>query len=481
MELLRHNYKTTTLLTVGCLALLVCMMLSRFNLGVPGAMSIGLSVLLSVFLRRRNFLAVLAAVVMGGSLGVWRGGVMWEQFILYEDYFGEKVVLKVRAAEDAVYDDNSQLAFSSEYVRVDNEDGEIFLPGRVQISGFGTQAVYRGDEVIAEGKLRPSRGSNIARMTFADLEVTGRPEDWLQQWRQRFAAGMQTALPEPAASFGMGILIGQRSTLPEEVEDNLSAAGLTHLVAVSGANLTVLVRASKRLFAKQSHFQSTALAGFLVVAFLLCTGFSASIVRAAIIAALSLTAGYYGRSIQPVLLICLGAVITAMMNPLYIWFDIAWYLSFTSFFGVIILGSLVTKRIWKGKEPKMLVGICLESVCAQLLTLPIITWIFGRLSIYSLFTNVLAVPFVPIGMLLSVFAGAAGMVSPLLGGLVGLPARYILVYILDVAAFFARLPHSLIERHITVLELIAGYAAIMLVCWLLHCATRSTKMEPVVQ
>src|SRR5690606_22117849 len=102
-----------------------------------------------------------------------------------------------------------------------------------------------------------------------------------------FAAGLQSALPEPQASFGLGILIGQRDTLPEKTSDMLKMVGLTHIIAVSGYNLTVLVRFTRRLLAKRSKFQATAGAIARILAFLLVTGGQPSIVRAAIISILS--------------------------------------------------------------------------------------------------------------------------------------------------------------------------------------------------
>lgn len=142
---------------------------------------------------------------------------------------------------------------------------------------------------------------------------------------------MQSALPEPAASFGLGLLIGQRSTIPKSVSLQLAAVGLTHVVAVSGYNLTIIMRAVRKLLRKRSKYQSTVASLLLIGIFLLFTGFSASIVRAAIVSTLSLWAWYYGRTFRPIVLILLAAVITAGVYPIYLWSDIGWYLSFLAF------------------------------------------------------------------------------------------------------------------------------------------------------
>ena len=113
---------------------------------------------------------------------------------------------------------------------------------------------------------------------------------------------MQTALPEPNASFGLGILVGQRNNLPTELYQQMIMVGLVHIVAVSGYNLTILVRAVGRL-KLFSKYQQLILSLLVIAAFLLVTGFSASIVRAAIVSTLGLIAWFYGRKPQPIVIL----------------------------------------------------------------------------------------------------------------------------------------------------------------------------------
>ena len=169
--------------------------------------------------------------------------------------------------------------------------------------------------------------------------------DWFAKLRRYFAAGMQTALPEPAASLGLGLLIGQRSTLPADILLAMTTVGLVHIVAVSGYNVTILARAVQRTKIARSKFQQLFLALTLILMFIIITGFSASVVRAAIVSSLSLWAWYFGRSIKPMLLILFVAALTALINPIYVWSDIGWYLSFLAFFGVLIVAPLLGQRL----------------------------------------------------------------------------------------------------------------------------------------
>lgn len=98
------------------------------------------------------------------------------------------------------------------------------------------------------------------------------------------------SLPEPLASIALGLLVGQRNTLPANLTQALLMVGLTHIIAVSGYNLTILLQAARKLLGDHSKVLSTAAALVLVFGFLLVAGASASIVRAAVISILGLSA-----------------------------------------------------------------------------------------------------------------------------------------------------------------------------------------------
>jgi competence protein ComEC len=196
---------------------------------------------------------------------------------------------------------------------------------------------------------------------------------------------------------------------------------------------------------------------------LLTTGMSASIVRASIVSGLGIWAWYYGRAIKPVLLISFAAALTAGWSPLYLWGDIGWYLSFLAFFGVLVIAPLVTKRIYADREPRFLQAILIETTCAQVMTLPLILYIFQQVSFISLLANVLVIPLVPIAMLVSLMAGLAGMWVPAIAGWFAWPAQMILTYMLDIAAMLSRVPHAVAKYALSLTALVFLYGVIVVV------------------
>lgn len=349
----------------------------------------------------------------------------------------QKLTLLVRAANDGVYGQNGQITFSANHLELTNGQK---LAGTLYVSGFGMNAVFQGDELQLNGKLRTGTGQYQGFVSYAQLTLIAHHSSPVSNVRRRFAAGMQSVLPEPEASFALGLLIGQRSTLPADVKQDILMVGLTHIIAVSGYNLTIMLQAARRLLAGHSKRLSLLLSLSLIGLFLLLTGSSASIVRAAIVSLLSIWAGYYGRHFRPLNLIFIAAAITAWANPFYVWSDVSWYLSFLAFYGVLVIAPLIAVRFRHAWQKTVLAGVALESICAEIMTLPIVVFTFGQISLIGLPANMLVVALIPLAMLLCLIAGLAGMLAVPIANWLAWPAQIILTYMLDTAHLLSHIP-----------------------------------------
>lgn len=386
--------------------------------------------------RHRSVVGFVALLLCGFLFGWLRGSVYMRHLADYQALFNRTIVITAVAETDAIYSDKGQLSLDASHVVVQQPQA-LLLAGKIKLEGRGEAMVYRGDQLFVNGKLSPTRGAAQARMSFASIKVTQRQQSQLDVWRRRFIAGLQSSIPEPEASFGAGLLLGQRSTIPKEVNDQLSATGLTHLVAVSGYNLTIIIMAVRKLLQKGSKFQIVMAAGGLMLIFVMLTGLSASIVRASLVSGLSLLAWYYGRQS-----------------------DIGWYLSFLAFFGVLVIAPAIIGL--RRKSPKLLGSLVTETVSAQIMTIPIIMYIFGRVSIIGLVANVLVVPLVPLAMLLTLIAGIGALSWLPVSGLLAWPAKTLLTYMIDISAQFSQLPHAAAELSIDAYSMTLAYGTIVL-------------------
>ncbi len=453
------RFRRTTIITVGLLAFLAGVGLARTGIYLTVAWIVVSTLLALATLKKKNFISLLTIGLLGLTLGWWRGSIALRQLQWYQRYSNQIVELQATADDDAVYGDKSQITFDGSHLQADGQA----LVGKVKVAGYGESAIYRGDRVRISGKLFVTRGSHQASLSFADIHVLSRDHSLVNRLRRDFNAGTFSALPEPQASFGLGLLIGERNTLPTNVSNQLAAVGLTHLIAVSGYNLTILLDVARRLLGKRSKYQFTILSLGLIGGFLLLAGASASIVRAALVSGLSLLAWYYGRRFRPIVLLMLVAALTVAYSPLYLWSDIGWYLSFLAFFGILILAPLVLRRVYGTRQPSGLVLLMTESACAQVMTLPLIMYVFGRVSLLAIPANMLVLPLVPIAMLASLLAGLAGAAASTIAGWFAWPARALLTYMLDVVSLIAKVPHTLQAVSLNIWELIILYGLVSLV------------------
>jgi competence protein ComEC len=411
--------------------------------------------------KRRPGLFWLSVAALFFVIGWQRGITQNQKLEVYKKLTSHSVTVEGRALEDAAYSDKGLLTFSTgSLVFLAPSEGNAI--GEITIEGRGAPMVYRGDIIQASGRLYKKRGAQIAGISFASITVRSHYGSPLDNFRYNFSAGLQNVLPEQLASFGLGLLIGQRATLNKEFTDALITVGLIHIVAVSGYNLTVIIQFIQKRLGQYSRYQTVSICLAAIGLFLLISGFSASIVRAAVISSLGLIGWYYGRQAKPVLLILLVGALTAGVNPLYLWSNIGWYLSFTAFFGVLVIGPLLQDRFSLGNSFRALfLGVLFETVSAQLCTIPVILFIFGRLSVISIIANILVVPLVPLAMLLSLLAGFAGMTHLIFGSLIVIPARILLQYMLEISDLLAKIPFANVEIYITAPVMIFMYVCIL--------------------
>jgi competence protein ComEC len=385
-----------------------------------------------VAVARKSRLCIVAILLSGLTLGVWRGYGSNFTYTAIDALKYQKVTLEGSVLDDPVVTDRGSLKFNLGQL---SHQGEK-IPGEVRVTSHYAK-LSRGYRVEATGRLYPTVGNKQASFGFASVRSLGDQADALEVIRRRFAWGMRNALPEPLSSLALGLLMGTRSQIPPDLQAQLTTVGLTHLVAVSGYNLTILAEATYKPLRRHSRRLATLLTLGLVIGFCAITGFSASIVRAAVVAGLSLLVAYYGRSVKPLALLALTAAITTWVKPEYLWSDLGWQLSFLAFFGILVLAPAAEAR-WV-RRPNAVKSLLIQSLAAQAMTAPLIMAVFGRASTIAPLANVLVLPLIPGAMLLGFVAGLAGLLMPTLSGWLAWPALLWLHLITQIIAWLSTL------------------------------------------
>lgn len=427
--------------------------------------------LLAVGLYKRTVWAIGFVVLAGCCIGFVRGSSTIGELSVYDGYIGKSVQVQGVVGEDASFANQGEQRIKLRDVQI----GRVALPGQLWVSTSPDVVLRRSDNVIVSGVLSPGFGTIPASMFDANIISAKRTRhgDIALESRDWFAAGVRRAIDEPQASLGVGFLLGQRSSLPENLDAQLRLLGLTHIVVASGYNLTILVRFARRGLAKKSKYLALLGSTGFIVGFVLMTGLSPSMSRAALVAGISLLAWYFGRTIQPIIILAISSAITSLINPSYVWGDLGWYLSFLSFAGIMLLAPLIQHYFWGPNAQLGVVRrIVIETMSAQLATLPLIAWVFGQYSVLSLPANVLVLPLVPLAMAFTFAAGIGAVSLPSVAWFFGIPAGIVLLYMTTITGWLAHFPWASADVHVGVQLLIAGYIALFTAGFYLWKATK---------
>ena len=240
-------------------------------------------------------------------------------------------------------------------------------------------------------------------------EIAAAARSWL-------LGGLNEMVPEPEAALGAGILLGVRSSIAPEVADAFAIAGLTHVVAISGWNIAIVAAIVGGLLRpleerRGGRWIAPSAAAATIAAYVVLTGASPSVVRAALMAGAMMVARFGGSRAHAASALAMAAVVMLLTAPAVLW-DVGFQLSALATAGLILFGPSIEGRL-AGWPPWLREPIAL-TLAAQLTTLPVVVGSFGRLSLVAPLANVVVVPLVPLVMLLCAIAAPLGAVTSIL-------------------------------------------------------------------
>lgn len=327
---------------------------------------------------------------------------------------------------------------------VDKETGQVF---RYDFY-LGLQHVFATCNQARITKLASGQGKAV----FA----------FILKGKRALAEKISSLWPEPEASFMAGILYGYRGGLGN-LNDQFSRTGVTHIVAVSGFNISVIatILITAATYACVPRQKAFWLVSAGIVTFVIFTGASASVVRAGVMGIIALLAKHVGRSARIGNVMLAAATLMVINNPLVLWSDAGFQLSFLSTLGLVYVSPLLEK--WQKYLPTFL-GLqdsLVSTISAIAATLPLILYQFGRLSLVAPLVNVLILWIISWLMLAGTVAVTFGFVYPGLGALVAWPAHIGMQYIIRVVAWFADLSWASVDIRAPAWAAIAAYAALV--------------------
>ena len=269
--------------------------------------------------------------------------------------------------------------------------------------------------------------------------------------RQRGLRVVHALFPEPEASLLAGILLGVESGIHPELRQAFNDTSTTHIIAISGFNITLLAGLVVTLFGRWlGPRRGAVVAGLAIGVYAVMVGGDPAVIRAAIMGGLALTARLLGRQTHAMASLGAAALAMTILNPLILW-DVGFQLSFAATLGLVLYADPIAQHFvglasrWmdprRAERLARPVGeFALFTLAAQATTLPLTAYYFKRLSLVSLIANPAILPAQPALMVLGGLAVLLGMLWQPLGQVVAWLAWPFPAFTVRAVEFFAGLP-----------------------------------------
>lgn len=264
---------------------------------------------------------------------------------------------------------------------------------------------------------------------------------WLFEFRSKVIYKINQLLPEPHASLLTGILLGVKNNMPEDFSEALQRTGTTHVIAASGYNVNLVANFCLAVLKFINRRVRIVLALMFVLLFVLVSGASLPVVRAAIMSCISLIALILGVESNIHVSLILSGALMILVQPEVIK-DISFQLSFVSTAGLVYLVPVFESFQVVEKLPKFLKDNLLVTLAAVVSTFPITAYNFQSFSVVALAVNILALPVVEVTMMI----GLAVVVMPKIIAVVpALVSWVFLDYFVKVVGWFSKLSFASIN------------------------------------
>jgi competence protein ComEC len=233
--------------------------------------------------------------------------------------------------------------------------------------------------------------------------------------KHTFTRSIERLFGEPQASLLSGLLLGERRGLPEWLTNAFIAAGLIHIVVLSGYNISIVAEGVLRTLSFLPRSLGFSLGALTILLFVVMIGGGATAVRALIMGLIAILARYFGRSALALRALALAALAMVLWNPLSLLYDPSFILSVIATFGLITLSPAVERLLpnFFSRVPQLR-SIAASTLAVQAFVLPALLYMTGLFSLFALPANLLVLPLVPFAMGSGFAAALLGLVHPLL-------------------------------------------------------------------
>lgn len=290
-------------------------------------------------------------------------------------------------------------------------------PGRQNRGGFDYELYLKSKQIFFIGTVEPHTLNKTGEFPLS-------PAEKIYALNRRCGESISSLMPKEAAGILRAIAFGDKSEISDELYEKLTICGLSHIIAVSGMHVTIflsVIFAFLTLLKRNKYKFFLPLCG-VVFLFMLFTGASPSVVRAAIMSVLALVAYICFRKEDSLTSLGLAAGIIVLFNP-FAAFDVGFILSFGATMGILLFAPPIQNRLFalihlKASEgfwnmvARGILSVLCVTFSVQIFLLPMLSVIFGSVSLWCFLTNLLVAPLLPVLLVGGLMTGFLGLIHP---------------------------------------------------------------------
>lgn len=248
-------------------------------------------------------------------------------------------------------------------------------------------------------------------------------------------------LPTKTANLLIGILLGDKDDITEDIIEDFKISNLSHMLSVSGAHTSYIILGISYILSKIPKKYAKIITILVLGIFLFITNFTASVTRACLMAGLAIGAKLLYRKSDTITNIALSLLIILIVNPFSI-LEIGLQLSFLGTLGIVLFSKNIDKILSKLKINKKIIQLLAVTFSAQIFIMPIMAYRFNTISLTFFISNLLAGPILGIVIILGFVTIFSSIISFKLAKLLAIILNIFLELLTLIAKFVSKIPIS---------------------------------------
>lgn len=384
---------------------------------------------------------------------------------IYKNIEGEKSIVCVVISDYS--DKEYKYRYRVKIISINNDEEysgielylDIKLEGAKYIPEFGDKILVKGEISIPNTSrnykgfdykeyLKTQKifgtidGSEILKISENATSIISKGINIIQNSMKK---SFNRILDEEEASLCIGILIGDRSDISDEVETNFKNSNLTHMLAVSGSHITYIINGFALLLGNANKRAAKIATIIFLLFFMILTSFTSSVLRASFMGILILVSSLIHRKPDTINNLGISALILLLINP-YTILDIGFILSFAGTLGIIMFSKKITKCFSKILPDKKNLNFLIDSfsitISANIMIIPIMAYSFSTVSFTFWISNILAGPIMEIVTILGFIVYFISLAFFPLAFFLGIVLNFLLSLLLKIAEISSLIPGS---------------------------------------